>query len=66
MLPKELQEEILKMGSGDKKLEYGGCKDYVDVLGVDQDGNEEQEEYQGEGDWWDWSVNAITNPNNPG
>eukprot|EP00973_Karenia_brevis_P078784 10934788-Karenia_brevis.AAC.1 len=29
ILPKEYKEEILKMGSGDKKLEYESIRDYV-------------------------------------
>eukprot|EP00973_Karenia_brevis_P068612 9541515-Karenia_brevis.AAC.1 len=29
MLPKDYQEEILKMGNGDKKLEYENVKNYV-------------------------------------
>eukprot|EP00973_Karenia_brevis_P074030 10288406-Karenia_brevis.AAC.1 len=29
MLPKDYQEEILKMGSGDRKLEYESTRNYV-------------------------------------
>eukprot|EP00973_Karenia_brevis_P034188 4715483-Karenia_brevis.AAC.1 len=29
MLPKEYEDEILKMGSGDKKLEYETTRNYV-------------------------------------
>eukprot|EP00973_Karenia_brevis_P083058 11515908-Karenia_brevis.AAC.1 len=29
ILPKEYREEILKMGSGDKKLEYDNVRSYV-------------------------------------
>eukprot|EP00973_Karenia_brevis_P018722 2567345-Karenia_brevis.AAC.1 len=59
MLPKEYQEEILKMGSGQKKLEYDSMRAYVlnlaqqkasamqpkiDIAGVDQTEEEEKPE----------------------
>eukprot|EP00973_Karenia_brevis_P073515 10214843-Karenia_brevis.AAC.1 len=62
MLPKDYQEEILKMGSGDSKLEYEKVKTYVlslaqqrassmmpkqsDILGVPVEAQEEEESPQ--------------------
>eukprot|EP00973_Karenia_brevis_P031428 4335508-Karenia_brevis.AAC.1 len=68
MLPKDYQEEILKMGSGDSKLEYEKVKNYVlslaqqrassmqprpsEVLGVDGQEEEAQVEEKYSIDEW--------------